>query len=96
MKRLILRRAAVADISAIWDYTAKSWGLRQAIAYDDALRAAVDGLLSGQTRSQSANEVRTGLRRALVGRHVVFFHETATTVTVVRVLHQRMEPGRRA
>jgi len=35
-----------------------------------------------------------GLRRALVGSHVVFFREDEAAVTVVRVLHQRMDVGR--
>jgi toxin ParE1/3/4 len=34
-----------------------------------------------------------GLRRALVGSHVVFFREDAAAVTVVRVLHQSMDVG---
>jgi plasmid stabilization system protein ParE len=40
------------------------------------------------------DEVQAGLRRALAGSHVVFFREDAEAVTVVRVLHQRMDVGR--
>lgn len=40
-----------------------------------------------------AEEVGPGLRRALVGSHVVFFREDAAAVTVVRVLHQSMDVG---
>lgn len=34
------------------------------------------------------------LRQALAGQHVVFFREDDAAVTVVRVLHQRMDVGR--
>jgi toxin ParE1/3/4 len=45
-------------------------------------------------RHPAADEVQAGLRRALAGSHVVFFREDAEAVTVVRVLHQRMDVGR--
>ena len=91
---VVLRPAARADIEGIWDYTLERWGLDQAIRYDDALRAAVEGLGTGEPRSQAAGDIRPGLRRARVGSHVVIFRETEETVEVVRVLHQRMDAGR--
>ncbi|WP_220124964.1 type II toxin-antitoxin system RelE/ParE family toxin [Roseovarius sp. TE539] len=48
----------------------------------------------GAARRCAAAEVAPGLRRALAGAHVVFFREDAAAVTVIRVLHQRMDVAR--
>jgi plasmid stabilization system protein ParE len=58
------------------------------------LRGKVEEIANGRAASRSAEEVGPGLRRALAGSHVVFFREDAEAVTVVRVLHQRMDVGR--
>lgn len=94
MKHVIILRRARDELEAIYDYTAGHWGLTQAAAYNRTLRERIEGLAAGRTASRTAEEVGPGLRRALAGSHVVFFREDATAVTVVRVLHQRMDVGR--
>lgn len=94
MKELILLPAADADLIEIYDYTADTWGMAQADQYLGLLHDRMRGLLTGTTASRPANEVKPGLRRTLAGRHVVFWREDAAAVTVVRVLHQRMDAGR--
>ncbi|WP_341367478.1 type II toxin-antitoxin system RelE/ParE family toxin [Yoonia sp. BS5-3] len=93
MKRVTYAHAAVSDISDIWDYTEDRWGYAQAVAYDARLEERILGVAAGDVASQSAEEVGKGLRRVLAGRHVVFFREDAEAVTVLRVLHQRMDVG---
>ncbi len=95
MKELILLPAADADLIEIYDYTADTWGMAQADQYLGMLHDRISGVLTGATPSRPADEVRPGLRRSLAGRHVVFWREDAAAVTVVRVLHQRMDAGRR-
>ncbi|KPQ17934.1 MAG: Plasmid stabilization system protein [Rhodobacteraceae bacterium HLUCCO18] len=94
MKRLDVSPNAEADLGGIWTYTFQTWGEVQANKYLDDLDTRMIGLTTGRTASPAADEVAPGLRRALVGRHVVFFREDAAAVTVVRVLHQRMDVGR--
>ena len=94
MKRVVYTPEADDDLEDIWRYTLREWGLDQALAYDDELIGRIKGLAAGRTASRGAEEVGPGLRRALAGQHVVFFREDAGTVTVVRVLHQRMDVGR--
>ena len=64
----------------------------------ERLRAMIEerslGVASGQRASRSVDDIAPGLRRALVGSHVMFFREDDAAVTVVRVLHQRMDVGR--
>lgn len=91
MKRVRYARAAVNDISDIWGYTEDRWGYAQAAAYDAKLEQRIRGVATGDVASQSAEEFGRGLRRVLAGRHVVFFHEDAEAVTVLRVLHQRVD-----
>lgn len=94
MKDVILLPDAEADILEIWFYSLTEWGFEQAVRYDKELQDRIEGLAAGRTASRGAEELGPGLRRALAGQHVVFFREGAGTVTVVRVLHQRMDVGR--
>ena len=94
MKEVVYRPEADADLEGIWAYTLERWGLQQALKYDTDLTRRIEGLATSATASRRAEEVGPGLRRALVGSHVVFFREDAAAVTVVRVLHQSMDVGR--
>lgn len=94
MKRVIILPDAEADIIDIWRHTIERWGFDQAVKYDATIQGRIEGLATGSTASRRAEEVGTGLRRAVVGSHVVFFREDAAAVTVVRVLHQSMDVGR--
>lgn len=91
MKRIAYAAGATADIADIWDYTEERWGYAQAVAYDARIEAQIKRIAAGQAASRRADEVGPGLRRAVVGSHVVFFREDAAAVTVVRVLHQSMD-----
>lgn len=94
MKRLEIAREAEKDLRNIWLYSQERYGTQQANHYLQNVRTRMDGLLSGVTVSRLAFELRPGLRRALAGQHVLFFREVEDAVTVVRVLHQRMDVGR--
>jgi toxin ParE1/3/4 len=86
--------AADADLVGIWHYTAEEWGVERADRYVTEIRKRIEGLTTGATASRSADDVRKGLRRAISGRHVVFFRESGARIEVVRVLHQSMDVGR--
>ena len=45
----------------------------------------------GRTR----DEIAENLRSFPVGRHVVYLRDTETTLLIVRILHQNMDPERR-
>ena len=94
MKTVIILPDAEDDILGIWHYSLSTWGLEQAVKYDEDIQHRIESLAHGQSVSRSAEDVAAGLRRTIVGQHVVFFREDAEWVTVVRVLHQRMDVGR--
>lgn len=94
MKELLVRPEAEADIDGIWEYTVETWGIEQANRYAREVWDRIQDLTAGSVVSRAVDEVKPGLRRVAVGRHVVFFRETERAVGVVRVLHGRMDVGR--
>ena len=87
---------ARADLSDIWDYSFSQWGADQADAYVLAIHAACEGLVTavstGRLAGQSAEHIRMGFRKQIVGSHLVFFKSNASgVVDVVRILSQRMD-----
>lgn len=94
MTRLRLSQEAREDLRSIWMYSADRWGAQRANRYVETIRTAITGLTNGKTASRSAEGVLPGCRRAICGRHVVYFREDGDAVEVIRVLHQRMDAGR--
>ena len=85
--------AAVADIGAIWDHTAETWGADRADRYIDGIRDACEALARDDVQGRKV-ELRPGYLKYPAGRHLVFFRMTGTGVEVIRVLHQRMDTER--
>ncbi len=93
MNRVKFSPAAIADLEGIWDYTAEQWGPDQAEHYIDSIRDACLGLANGEKKGRIV-DVREGYLKYAVMRHLIFFRELDTGLTVIRVLHQRMDPDR--
>lgn len=91
MTGYVLTPAALADLDDIWDYTETTWGPVQAETYVRSIADLCAGLADGSRISKSAEAIRAGYRKASVGRHVVFFRTAPDQITVVRILHQRMD-----
>ncbi len=93
MRRLIILPVAGQELLDIWDYSFENWGQDQADRYLAALDAMFARITNGSAPSRPADNLRAGLRKVPVGRHVVFFRESAEAVEVVRVLHEKMDVG---
>ncbi|MDM7955294.1 type II toxin-antitoxin system RelE/ParE family toxin [Blastomonas sp.] len=85
-----LTPAAQRDLDSIFDYTVAQWGLAQATDYTDFIEQACTVLANAPLRAPTCDAIRQGYRRQGVGRHVIYFRETNTGISVVRILHQRM------
>ncbi|SEB21436.1 type II toxin-antitoxin system RelE/ParE family toxin [Paraburkholderia sartisoli] len=95
MRGYVLSPAAEHDLDDIWDYTVDRWGDAQAERYILNIESTVQSLVDGTQPGLSAEGIRKGYRKALVGMHVVFFRQSAELVEVIRILHQQMDiPGR--
>lgn len=92
MKTVVLSPAAKADVQNIWDYTETRWGTAQAELYVGEIRDVCDALATNWTKGSAVDEVRTGYRKIVVGRHLLFYRiDENDAVDVVRILHQSMD-----
>jgi toxin ParE1/3/4 len=85
--------AAVADIGAIWDYTAETWGVGQADRYVDDIRSACVALADGERVGRRVDFLDSYLKYP-VGRHLIFYRQDGPGIVVIRVLHQSMDVDR--
>ena len=86
---------AQRDLDEVFDYTAAQWGLPQAIVYIDLIEAACANLAESPQRAQGCDTIRPGYRRRSVEQHIIYFRPTRYGIAVVRIMHQRMDAGRR-
>jgi len=90
---LRLTPLAEADLEDIWRYTFEQWSLEQANQYHNDLVATMQALARGDKFGRVC-AVRDGYQQYAAGSHILFYRETARTLDVVRVLHQRMDIDR--
>jgi toxin ParE1/3/4 len=90
--KLRLSRSAAADLLAIWRYSERHWGARQADAYLDALGARFRWLADNPGLWPRAEGAGSGIYRFLQGRHATYFRADNAVLEIIRVLHQRMDP----
>jgi toxin ParE1/3/4 len=88
-----LAPAAEADLADIWDWTESNFGTEQAELYVRLIQRTIEDVAAGRRRARSAEGVRAGYRKVAAGSQMVYFRQDAGTIDVVRILHQRMDPG---
>jgi len=89
-----LTPAAEHDLTGIWRYTARKWGVAQANRYTDCLSAAFDELTHAPEMAPTCDHIRPGYRRWHLERHVIYFRTTDYGILFVRILHERMNAER--
>ena len=89
--KLLYRPAAREDLREIYLSSADRWGVAQADRYDEQLQAAAESLLENPLRGQEFDQYRF----IPSGKHFIFYTVSSSTVTVVRILHERMDKSRR-
>lgn len=90
-----LTGAAANDIRDISRHSIQQWGVARAEAYVAGLHRAFETLAAFPAAGRDAADLRAGYRRFEHERHSIFYRRTAFGILVVRVLHQRMAPGKR-
>lgn len=91
--KLDFRRAALADLDQIWDFTAAHWDVAQADHYVTVLHAQMQRLIDWPAIGVSVEYLAPGLRRIGSGSHHIYYREEAGRVSIVRILHMRMDPA---
>lgn len=94
MAELRLTPAAVQDLENIWRHTAQRWSISQAERYIDRLSACFEALAQAPLSAPACDHIRPGYRRQSIESHMVYFLVREDVVTVVRVLHERMDAPR--
>ena len=93
MKPFRLTPSALADLEAIWAYSLSEWGEARAVTYLRRLENAF-GLLAERSLMGAARpEIAPELRSHPVGSHVIYYLNSANSLTIIRILHGRMDPG---
>ena len=95
MKRKIaLRPAARIDLRNISAYSKKNWGRQTAQEYVSRLIRSLEEVDALKALIKDAEVGRPGLKKLLIGSHILYFHIGKDKVDVVRILHGKMDPFR--
>jgi len=89
-----LTPAAERDLENIWLYTRQQWNTAQADLYIDILVNAFTELAQTPNTDPGCDHIRNGYRRLSVVRHMIYFRVTDFGITIVRILHDRMDTPR--
>jgi toxin ParE1/3/4 len=91
VKGFVLSPAAIADLDAIWDYTADQWSIAQADRYVGQIRREIVALVDGSVSGRSIDAVRKGYFKRSAGSHFIVYRTVDDVVDVMRILHNRMD-----
>ena len=92
MKRLEFRPRARADLANISRYTIRHWGRSQARSYLERVNTTAERLAGGVLNGRPTPYV--GLRMQRAESHVIYYVDGQEMITVVRILHERMDAER--
>jgi toxin ParE1/3/4 len=89
-----LSRHAATDLEAIAVFSIDRFGINRARRYRDELIACFSNLAANPSLGRRAEQLAKGLRRFEHGSHIIFYTREGGDISVVRVLHYRMDAGR--
>lgn len=92
MASFTLTNKAVADLSAIWEYTVETWSEKQADKYYFMLIAACQELANGKVFGKKYPEISPDILGLNIGRHILFYRKsTGSNIEIIRILHVQMD-----
>jgi toxin ParE1/3/4 len=90
----LLSPLAQRDLEGIWDYSAKTWGIKQAQLYIRQIEACLIELNSSPHRARECDDIRVGYRKYPIGEHMLFLKIISEDIHIIRILHSRMDFNR--
>lgn len=93
-RKLEFSSDADEDLRALLADTFEKWGETQQIAYSERLSTATRELLVHPYLGRVRDDLRPGMRSLHVAHHVIYYAVDEHTVTIIRFLHERMDPAR--
>ena len=91
MSRYELAPSAAADLLEIFRYSKVTWGAVQAQRYREELELALQQLALAPAMGHKRETLAPGLRSFSVAEHIAFYVERRSRITIVRILHPRMD-----
>lgn len=67
---------AEQDMEAVWKYSYKNCGMKQANDYTDELVSAFEGLAASSSQVISCDNIRVGYKFCRQGKHLIYFKTT--------------------
>lgn len=87
MTKVILSKAADADLENIFDYTLEEFGLDQAISYVSGFDETFKIISENPEIGRKRKEIREELRSLTKDKHVIFYRILNNHIRIVRILH---------
>jgi len=92
MAKVILRQAAIDDLSDIWDYTLHRWSENQADKYLASIKFACIAIGDQPTIGKRYTSVIRNLFGFKTGKYIIFYYIISEDeIEVIRILHERMD-----
>lgn len=90
MSRYDLAPRAAADLLEIVRYSKETWGVVRAQRYREELELALQHLALAPGMGRTREAIAPGLRSFRAAEHVAFYTERKDRITILRILHPRM------
>ena len=87
-----LTEEATRDVEEILAYSVNSFGIAQTEHYFEALKECIELLAGNPDIGHSAEDILPEYLRFPYESHVIFYKRLTSSILVVRVLHERMNP----
>ena len=94
MRRVKFTEQAENDLQSITDSTLENWGSRRADSYLEGLEALAQNLADFPDLGVKRSNLVTGLISFPYLSHTLFYLKQPHGITVIRILHTRMDPQR--
>jgi toxin ParE1/3/4 len=77
-------------------YGLSHWGMSQTDAYLARLANGLSRLTDHPQIGKRRDDLALGVRTWLVGRHVIYYQAAADQISIIRILHERVDPSQHA
>ncbi|MBC8241288.1 MAG: type II toxin-antitoxin system RelE/ParE family toxin [Alphaproteobacteria bacterium] len=84
-----LSKAADEDFENIFDYGIDTFGLDQAVRYQNSMKQRFDTLAEQPDLYPAVDDVRKGYRRSVFGSHSIYYRIEGQGILIVRILGQQ-------
>ena len=94
-RALILTNPARDDLQSVAMFGAIAWGDETSSHYHAAIEEVFTSLLHFPELGRVWSDADPGVRFMAVGEHVIYYKADDDAITIIRILHRRMDPEQR-